>query len=129
MKNNIKQIEDRFKSSEFDKDMDVEGIVSTHFFSEKYEKDGGLMYNISRKTVRFLLHNLKHTIPSTTEDVQFFLDFKDKLAKGGVKTCGILAPIVINTRTHTIEKGITKLLALALGKCEGTYFEIKLIND
>lgn len=90
-------------------------------------EDGEQVFNMTRKTSRWLLHNCKHTIP-TGDKVQAVWRLAKELNDNGIKYSWPTSPIRINVDTCTVEDGAVRLLALALGKAYGTYFTIDLVN-
>lgn len=117
---------DKF-NSEKGSDTDIVEVLSKHFSHHKWEGDGGSMFNITRKMARFLLYNLKHTLPLEEDKIKSMWIFSKILAKSGIKGSFPKTPIIIDTSTNSVVEGTSRLLALALGRAHGTYFEIELI--
>lgn len=110
-------------------DVDMYEVFDTHFRSiDTSDKGyGNEVFSVTRKLARFLLHNCKHEVP-TDRQVKRILRLKAHYDFHGAGESWTGKPIIINNKTRTIEDGITRLYAIALGKRHG-YSQPMLLKE
>ena len=136
MKEMPTRVADKFKNKWANPDFDVEHVLAAHLHHSYYEFVNGEkvvhhdrpVYNITEKCAKYLIHNLKHGLPRDADFAQRLFSYSNDLYnKGNVDFPK--HPIVINKSSNTIEKGVLRLFGLAVSRCRGTFFEIKLVDN
>jgi len=136
MKNKPTEMYDKFGADECDNTFDVLSMLKVHMCHNKMEYQDGIrivtdkkMYNVQRKLARKLLYILKHKLPSSEEECEQVYNISKVLDNVGAKGLYKQMPIIINTSSREVVDGSKRLLALALGELNGTFFEIELVDQ
>lgn len=128
MNNDNCNFNDNFNSDYADTELNIQGIMSKHYCNRTdYKGSGNKIYNVSRKLARFLLHKLRHQLPRSEEEVKELFKFSNILSKEGIKNNWPKQAITIDTKSCTITNGSDLILALALGKSQGTYLPMEVV--